>query len=1121
MNPRKFLIGSICLILALICGLVLSPKGNRHSRESQTLINTSRHSDDAHRKASGAPGGGMLPVAHSAASSGVASKSTPIIGASASEVFPHAEMLAEREVVMGKASSPRDLREIKRIKILKTDFKYPLIRSEERIQRNPMTGEERRIERRDMVANHLIVKLQPDRAVSDLQPLNASWGAHIERTLVPPRTFIVAFNNPDPLAFTQILDAYNSRKDLVAYAEPNFVSHARLMPNDPGFSTLWGMNNTGQTGGVLDSDIDAVEAWNHTQGSHNVIVAIIDSGMDYNHPDLAANVWVNAGEIPGNGIDDDGNGYTDDVHGWDFYEADPDPMDDHLHGTHVAGTIGAVGNNGQGIAGVAWKVKMMPLKFLNHNGSGVLSDAIMAIDYAGRMKARICNNSWGGGGYSESLREAIDNLGARGGIFIASAGNAADDTDVIEHFPSGYTSANVISVAATDHTDQLAWFSNYGARSVDLAAPGHVIYSTLPTFITPKMTEYGLSAHYGTLSGTSMAAPHVSGALALILARNSNLTVSQLKYRLKERSDKFDSFAYKMQFSGRLNAFEMINPKWKARPPRLVLLKNVVHEEGNKNQQYEAGETIRFHPSFKNLGTLAATNVYARVIALNPEVSVLTAPQKLPNIGQLTEITPGAPFKIKLGASLVGNETLLFEYLLTYNTGLETRIPFELSLAAVGGDPDLRLGFPVKVAVTGGTYRAGPGNHILVANIDADANPEIVFSGIANGPLYAIHYGGNKATIRQMDDYPGTYYAAAGKLSMTTTNFQIFAGSYFRPGSMGAYKEPFKFLPGWPLNAVAYVSAPPTLADLDGDGVDEALFSQGEGYMHAMKMDGSEAPGWPVPGGGGGDRGTSAVADLDGDGDLEIIFASGNVGSVYLHGLHHDGAPLTGFPVVFNGFANTFPVIGDVDGDGEKEIVVVARDPETAKAVLHIRNANGTLEKVIPLIGHCGAGTAPALADFDGGTVPEIIVQTDSALHVISGASGQPLPGWPQLYSGYWLGNSSPVVGDVDGGQSSEIAITLQVAGSLTDGEVRVYRKNGTLLPRFPKKLPLGAGGVPAIVDINRDGRNELIVMGDYWNGVEEIVDGVWAFDFQGKSYIKTSKWGQLGGNSRHTNSYP
>ena len=334
----------------------------------------------------------------------------------------------------------------------------------------------------------------------------------------------------------------------IDFFELDVTRALQLTPDDPSYSQLWGLENTGQTGGTTDADIDASAAWDVTTGSSSIVVAVIDTGVDYTHSDLAANMWTNPGEIAGNGIDDDGNGFIDDIHGFDFVSNDGDPMDGNGHGTHVAGTIAAIGDDGSGITGVNWTSSIMALKFLSDSGSGTTSNAVRAVNYATMMRVnygvdiRVTNNSWGGGGYSNALASAIEASGDAGILFVAAAGNYGEDADSIPHYPASYDFANVISVAATDHNDQLAGFSNYGATTVDLAAPGVAIYSTLP------------GNTYGTYSGTSMASPHVAGVAALAWSAVPNASMAQIRDAIMQGVDSLGSLSGKVITGGRLNA---------------------------------------------------------------------------------------------------------------------------------------------------------------------------------------------------------------------------------------------------------------------------------------------------------------------------------------------------------------------------------------------------------------------------------------------------------------------------------------------------------------------------------------------------------------------------------------
>ena len=334
-----------------------------------------------------------------------------------------------------------------------------------------------------------------------------------------------------------------------AMIQPDFRLSIATTPNDPDFGELWGLNNTGQVGGVVDADINALEAWEISTGSSEVVVGVIDTGIDYTHPDLVDNIWTNPGEIAGDGIDNDGNGYIDDIHGWDFVNDDNDPIDDQGHGTHVAGTIGAVGNNDLGVVGVSQDVSLLALKFLGSSGFGDLTDAIEAVEYANGLKDLgtnlvMTNNSWGGGGFSAGLQQAIENALDRDILFVAAAGNSA--TDSIS-YPAAYEFDNVISVAATDRIDQLAGFSNFSPDWVDLAAPGVDVLSTQP------------NNSYAVFSGTSMASPHVAGALALLAASEPDLTALELRERLLESVDFLPQLDGVVATAGRLNANSLLD----------------------------------------------------------------------------------------------------------------------------------------------------------------------------------------------------------------------------------------------------------------------------------------------------------------------------------------------------------------------------------------------------------------------------------------------------------------------------------------------------------------------------------------------------------------------------------
>ena len=321
----------------------------------------------------------------------------------------------------------------------------------------------------------------------------------------------------------------------VKYAQPSWIYHLDNTPNDPSFTAQWGWDQAN------DADIDAPEAWNTATDGSNALVAVIDTGVQYDHPDLAANMWVNPDEIAGNAIDDDGNGWVDDIYGADTVNNDGDPMDDHFHGTHVAGTIGAVGNNGVGVTGACWTAKIVALKFLDASGSGDTADALETLDYCVDKEIHLSSNSWGGYGVDTALYDGIDDAGTCGHLFVAAAGNNSLNIEGQNWLPGGYDLDNVICVAATHSTDGLAWFSNYGPVSVDLAAPGDSIYSTY------------LGSTYNYLSGTSMATPHVAGVATMLFSLSGTRYGLDVKDWILNSVDALPALSGLMVTGGRLN----------------------------------------------------------------------------------------------------------------------------------------------------------------------------------------------------------------------------------------------------------------------------------------------------------------------------------------------------------------------------------------------------------------------------------------------------------------------------------------------------------------------------------------------------------------------------------------
>lgn len=495
---------------------------------------------------------------------------------------------------------------VREVSLYQTSFKYPLVRVERRLSTLP-SGQEKEISRVAMVADHLMVKRLPEVPeevfIARLEGLSAT----IRRQLPGTELYLVTPKEPTVAAFDQLQQQLNVAPDLLAYAEPDYIVHhheAPVFPDDPSFAQQWHLHNTGQTGGTPDADIDAPEAWAVTTGSADVVVGVLDTGLDLTHPDLLANLWINPGESgdgkESDGIDNDGNGYIDDVYGWNFVTQTAAPQDDHGHGTHTSGTVGAVGGNGVGVSGVCQTVRLMGLKFLSATGSGTSSDAIEAIRYATQMGATLTSNSWGGAGFSQALLDAIEEADAAGVGFVAATGNSGVNTDLYPEYPGSFQVPNVISVAATDSSDALVWFSNYGQTTAHLAAGGLQTLST------------GLGGSYVLNSGTSMAAPQVAGAAALLKAANPALTFYQIKEMLLEQVDPQPSLQGKTTTGGRLNVAKAMVP---ATGPQLVIASHVIEDIGTGNNDGipSPGETVRLVVTLRNNGGFSAEQVQANL----------------------------------------------------------------------------------------------------------------------------------------------------------------------------------------------------------------------------------------------------------------------------------------------------------------------------------------------------------------------------------------------------------------------------------------------------------------------------------------------------------------------------
>lgn len=421
------------------------------------------------------------------------------------------------------------------------------------------------------VPGEVLVKLRPGFRVSFLQKHRSLIKK--ELSLVSGEFYLLKSNAKSTTTLVNELRSFPE----VSYAEPNFIYRAigstpsvesiltgtirenmsSNAPRDPMYGKLWGLNNTGSnepdrnggqspTPGISGADVDAERAWTLTKGDKKVVIAVIDTGIDYNHPDLKNNMWVNSLEVAGNGIDDDQNGYVDDIYGWNAERDNGNPMDGNAHGTHCAGTIGAEHNNGVGVSGVMSDVQLMAVKFLSDAGSGTLADAVEAINYATKMNVDIMSNSWGGGGFSQALNDAITAAKNKGILFIAAAGNDGTNNDSRPTYPANYQVDNVISVASHTAQDNLSSFSCFGRRTVHVAAPGSNVLSSTP------------NGEYKVFSGTSMATPHVSGVVGLLLSETGRLPVLEVRERLMATSVPSAAYRKTVAGGGRVSAYNLL-----------------------------------------------------------------------------------------------------------------------------------------------------------------------------------------------------------------------------------------------------------------------------------------------------------------------------------------------------------------------------------------------------------------------------------------------------------------------------------------------------------------------------------------------------------------------------------
>ncbi|MCA9398879.1 MAG: S8 family serine peptidase, partial [Candidatus Omnitrophica bacterium] len=742
----------------------------------------------------------------------------------------------------------------------------------------------------------------------------------------------------------------------VEYAHPDYTMEIYYVPDDPyyhsygswsgDYDDLWGLKK-----------INTEDAWDLTQGE-GVVVAVVDTGLDLTHADIAENVWTNEGEIPGNGIDDDQNGYIDDVHGWDFGDQDNDVDDFQGHGTHVAGTIAAVGNNSEGIIGVAPKSKIMPVKGFSSYGGGTTSSLAAAIVYAAMNGADVISNSWGCNPQCPSdpvAEQAVKIAHDLGAVVVFAAGNSTKDVKLF----SPQNMKETITVSATDRFDAKAGYSNFGL-GVDVGAPGG---GEADNILSLRASGTGfqhlvVGERYYRARGTSMATPHVSGLAALILSRHPEFTNEEVASIIKHTADDISDPGFDIQSGyGRINAYSAVQQDG----PFLYDFSNV--EVDMANQEIKVYGSV-YHQDF---------NHYK--IEYAPSMGE-TIPTEFLDFGVALENNGGQEVRNNLMATLDIQSLDSGQYYLRgtveLNDGSVKHFFTSFSL-----DKTMHEGWPIFLD---DFVDRSP----VITDLEGDGLNELIVSDMRT--VYVLDdLGQNKEgwPVELEPSWNNGYSVSVGDLDNNGVNEVVVYGAT----KLYVFNADGSNYPGWPVSlsepipvhitSIGY----PVIADLDQDGSSEIIISYLAGKVEVFNSDGTYYPGWPKtlknefnvdlygfsP----------AVGDLDNDGDLEIVVAEQGGTDPKLYVFHHTGELLDGWPKSVGGIWFVPPVLGDIDQDGQLDIVAFSLERNPGEYVesnqLYVWHADGTLMDGWPYALGENRLLGMALADINHDGFPEII----------------------------------------------------------------------------------------------------------------------------------------------------
>lgn len=865
-----------------------------------------------------------------------------------------------------------------------------------------------------------------------------------------------------------VLEAYDALT-VVEHVEPIGIHALDYDPNDPQIGQQWAINK-----------IEARGGWDVSQGDSNVVVGIADTGVDWDHPDLADDIWLNVAEVNGmTGFDDDGNGYIDDYRGWDWVhgvngapgedDMDPDnnPMDFDGHGTHCSGIAAAVTDNGVGIAGVGFDCRVMPLRvgWQDPYGQGYIrmDFAAQAFYYGTDNGARSINCSWGSsnsGGLGAATTYATNN----GVIVVSSAGNSNNQN------PSYLGSRpDVVTVASTDQNDFKSSFSNYGTW-VDISAPGTGIYSTY------------FDDTYSILDGTSMSTPHVVGLAALIWASEPNLTDLEVITRILTTADNIDSLNPNysgLLGTGRINAYAALAS---VHFPNILLRSQTINiTTGDGDGVLNPGETFELVVTLENIWA-DAQNVNVTLIGNDDFIMVDSTASfgSIPN-GQ-TNNNSSDPFVITVNPlSIPGTKTLTMNI-----TADDYEVDRELSIFV----SLYQANFPIDIP---GNIESSP----LIVDFDGDGQNEIVF-GASDNNVYAIEQDGQ--------DSPGWPQPVIGEVIGAVAVGDIDVNNHLnvvavtKTGKFYAWNPDGSLMTGFPVDKGGVFYSGALLADIDGDYDLEIIAgSFTDNNIYVLNHDGTDYPGWPFAGSGKW-YGSPSAGDIDNDGIMEIIYAGFDSS---LHAFNSDGSHVTGFPVQLDHVVWGAAAIGNITPDQYLEIAVV-----TSSGSLFLVNHDGTLANGFPVTSSGVVRSSPSLADLDEDGAPEILFGSNDGNLYVFDHNGDLLPGYPVNTGGTIT--AQVVVGDMNGDSSAN---TIVVTGS---GQIHCYYGAGNYIPNFPigPEIPAQITATPALGNLDGDLDLEIVV------GLRTTNQNLLVIDYKANAITAGLIWPNFGKDIWRSHSY-